>query len=130
MGYGNVSAADQADQIYIEAAGAREIAFWNDGTQRMVIDGSGEVGIGVLVPDTLLDISGAAADGDFLIDIQNTTASGEFIQFINSSGNRAAEVRQTAGGQGSISVLLRSWIFEPRTVRSLAIVRFTPFPVR
>ena len=68
-----------------------ELAFWDNGTQKFLINSSGDVGIGTSNPSAKLDVNGAAAINDTLLISRAAVAPK--ITFENSS---------YAGGDGGI----------------------------
>jgi hypothetical protein len=68
-----------------------ELAFWDNGTQKFLINSSGDVGIGTSNPSAKLDVNGAAAINDTLLISRAAVAPK--ITFENSS---------YAGGNGGI----------------------------
>ena len=74
-------------------------------TNTLTVDATNNrVGVGTATPAALMQITGAAANGDYLIDIQNTTSSGEFMQMVAADGLKSFEFSQTSGGSGLFSV--------------------------
>ncbi len=106
--YGGISASNTGANgmsIFTGANSNHLMRFVTNSTERIRINSAGQVGIGtVAATDSLLDISGAAADGDYIVDIQNTTSSGEFMQMIGHDGSDSIKFNQTTGGSGFITV--------------------------
>ena len=67
-------------------------------TTWMTVDQSGEVGIGITAPTSLLHVVGAQPGGSFIAKIHNGTSDGELIQGINHLGNEAISWRTDAAG--------------------------------
>ncbi len=117
VGYGNPSATSQANQMYMEANGARSIGLYTNSTERIHIASDGKVGIGTSSPDGTLHVEGTDANrpvfktsgssgSDYGIEIQgarNGTIdhSISYINLRNDRGGGAYDLAQISGAMQS-----------------------------
>jgi hypothetical protein len=89
------------------ASGAGYIAAFNDyaGTNRMIIDGSGNVGIGTSSPANKLNISGTGA---YQLKVADTGGTGGTIQVVNASTGTASTDGVLFGYDGSNDVIINN----------------------
>ena len=74
------------------------------GNEAMRITNGKNVGIGVTIPVSKLDVSGSASSGSFIERVTNTQADGEYIGCFNYLGNEAISLRQDINGHNVIAV--------------------------
>ena len=93
--------------------GNNSLAFATSGTQRLVIDSSGRVGIGTASPNNELHVSGSGAFSGTASSLSNDqvqigfTAPEGFIKAKNSSGSPAANLGlYTTNGSGTTSKIV------------------------
>ncbi len=69
---------DGGNDTYITEVAANEIAFNTGGGERVRIDSSGQVGIGINSPSAPLNIAGSGADGNAMLKLEATAGSQNF----------------------------------------------------
>ena len=71
--------------VYLDTVDTNELVFYTNSTERMMIDASGQVGIGTTAPSALTHISSTAAQNLFRVDDNGVGDSTPFL--INQDGN-------------------------------------------
>jgi len=104
----------------VSASNAGTIKFATAGSERMVIDGTGNVGIGTNSPNALLEVNGGAVRAsrggaaiDQYLEIINNDASGGFIRGLSREANKKPlYIENVHNGSGSpagkLPILFRS----------------------
>ena len=102
---------DKDTKIQVEeSADEDKIRFDTAGTERMIIDAAGKVGIGTTGPDRLLDILDASnpqlrltqADGTKYVELKGTVAGDLEISGVSSDTNHSHLKWSAAGNAGMI----------------------------
>ena len=102
---GNVTAGNG---MYLPAT--NQVAFSTDGSERVRIDASGNVGIGTNAPSEKLNVQGTAASSAFAVRFSNTSSTANSAAVLsldpgnNGFNSRDAQIRATNNGSNQVSL--------------------------
>jgi hypothetical protein len=98
---------NSSTSLELAATGSRYIRFSVDGSERMQIDSSGNVGIGTISPNQKLQVTGSNSTGFAGATLQNSNgnvglAGVQFSSDTTYSKSAIAQVRENANGAGPL----------------------------
>ena len=98
VGASNLSTIGTNDAaLRLRADGARTLQFYTDSTERMRINGTGKVGIGVTSPTATLDVNGTLKlDGNYPVGTGNVALGDTALDSVTSSGNYNVAIGRNA----------------------------------